>query len=33
MWRLADSQFEFSREVRLASTRDPAEIPDVNRTV
>jgi hypothetical protein len=30
MWRLSSSQFEFSREVRRASTRDRAEIPDVN---
>ena len=30
MWRLADSQFEFPREVRWASTRDRTEIPDVN---
>src|ERR1700692_1557585 len=33
MWRLADSQFEFSREVRRASTRDRTEIPDVNGAV
>src|SRR6202011_478008 len=33
MWRLADSQFEFSREVRRASTRDRTEIPDVNGVV
>jgi hypothetical protein len=33
MWRLANSQFEFPREVRLASTRDRTEIPDVNGAV
>src|ERR1700739_2534131 len=33
MWRLADSQFEFSREVRRASTRDRTEMPDVNGAV
>jgi hypothetical protein len=33
MWRLANGQFEFSREVRLASTRDRTEIPDVNGAV
>jgi hypothetical protein len=33
MWRLADSQFELPREVRLASTRDRTEIPDVNGAV
>src|SRR5258706_15227990 len=33
MWRLANSQFELTREVRLASTRDRTEIPDVNGTV
>src|SRR3984885_14320032 len=30
MWRLADSQFEFSREVRRTSARDRTNIPDVN---
>jgi hypothetical protein len=33
MWRLTDRQFEFSREVRRASTSDRTEIPDVNGTV
>jgi hypothetical protein len=33
MWRLADSQFEFSREVRRASMRDRTEILDVNGAV
>jgi hypothetical protein len=33
MWRLANSQFEFAREVRRASTRDSAEIPYVNGAV
>src|SRR6202051_4556625 len=33
MWRLADSQFEFPREVRRASTRDRTKIPDVNGAV
>jgi hypothetical protein len=33
MWRLADSQFKFSREVRRASTRERTEIPDVNGVV
>jgi hypothetical protein len=33
MWRLADSQFEFSREVRRAATRDRTEIPDANGAV
>src|SRR5258708_22362241 len=33
MWRLANSEFEFAREVGRASTRDGAEIPDVNGTV
>src|ERR1700693_1354669 len=33
MWRIADSQFEFSREVRRASTRDGTKIPDVNGAV
>jgi hypothetical protein len=33
MWRLADSQFEFSREVRRASTSDRTKIPDVNGAV
>jgi hypothetical protein len=33
MWRLANSQFELPREVRLASTRDRTEIPDLNGAV
>jgi hypothetical protein len=33
MWRLANSEFEFPREVRRASTRDSTEIPDVNAAV
>jgi hypothetical protein len=33
MWRLAESRFEFSTEVRGAPTRDRTEIPDVNGTV
>src|ERR1700722_5249641 len=33
MWRLADSQFKFSREVRRASTSDRTKIPDVNGAV
>jgi hypothetical protein len=33
MRRLANSLFEFPREVRLASTRDSTEIPDVNGAV
>jgi hypothetical protein len=33
MWRLADGQFEFSGEVRRASTRNRTEIPDVNGAV
>jgi hypothetical protein len=33
MWRLTNSQFEFPREVRLASPRDRTEIPDVNGAV
>src|ERR1700719_4150545 len=33
MRRLANSEFEFPREVRRASTRDRTEIADVNGTV
>jgi hypothetical protein len=33
MWRLANSEFEFPREVRRASTRDGTEIPDMNGAV
>jgi hypothetical protein len=33
VWRLANSQFEFPREVRLAPTRDSTEIPDMNGAV
>src|SRR5882757_2866243 len=33
MWRLANSEFELAREVSRASTRDSAEIPDVNGAV
>jgi len=33
MWRLANGQFEFPREVRRASMRDSTEIPDMNGVV
>src|ERR1700733_8817139 len=33
MWRLADGQFKFSREVRRASTSNRTKIPDVNGAV
>jgi hypothetical protein len=33
MWRIANSQLEFPREVRRAQTRDRTEIPDVNGAV